>query len=187
MIYLLHGFGGSAEESRTIQTLIEYLSERTDLEIRPINYSSMNPSQAYTDIANNIDKEDNEMIFIGVSLGGFWARYFANQYPNSKLIMINPALYAHELFTLYGGKTFNGIEIPNNLGKQLIPYFINKDDNNLAISVVVSIDDIVVPPMPTLKTYADRADILVTEGGHRLELFDNHLQFINNAINNIAG
>ena len=187
MIYLLHGFGGSAEESTTIQTLIEYLSERTDLEIRPINYSSTNPSKAYVDIFNNIDKDDNEMIFIGVSLGGFWARYFANQYPNSKLIMINPALYAPYTFEAVKGEEFNGIEIPDDLGVKLSPYYISDDDNNLAISVIVSIDDTIIPPMPTLKTYADRADILVTEGGHRLELFDNHLQFINNAINNIAG
>ena len=52
-----------------------------------------------------INSEDNN-IFMGSSLGGYYATHFADKY-NAKSIMINPAIHPLENFEVYLGENEN--------------------------------------------------------------------------------
>lgn len=186
MIYIFHGFGSSATTSSTVNALYTHIDSK--LQIKPINYPYWNPLECENVVTRQIDPDDTEMIFIGVSLGGFWARYFANKYPGSKLILINPSLLAHKNASKYIGDVVLGKHtITNDYPAQLEPFAIIKDDPTLAIAVIVSTDDEVVDPIHTMNVYNGRARVHVTRGGHQLKLDPTLMGHINIAINTIVG
>lgn len=186
MIYIFHGFGSSPTTSSTVNALYTHID--STLQVKPIHYPYWNPSDCEAAVMKQIDPDDDEKIFIGVSLGGFWARYFANKYPGSKLILINPSLLAHKNASKYiGDVVLDKYTIPNDYPAQLAPFAITKDDPTLAIAVIISTDDEVVDPVHTQNVYNGRARVHLTHGGHQLKLTPTLMGHINMAINTIVG
>jgi predicted esterase YcpF (UPF0227 family) len=186
MIILLHGFDSSAERSSSVTTLTSTLTALGETVV-PVSYDYLNPEVAEKQIQAAI-VEDEPLVFIGNSLGGFWARHFANKYPTSQLIMINPSITAHTNVEKYVGKKDRlGNMIPVDIGERLKPYYVKEDHPSLSITVIVGLKDEVVPPEPTLTLYEGRAHIIVKENGeHRLPMDNTTQQEIITALNLLA-
>jgi predicted esterase YcpF (UPF0227 family) len=176
MIILLHEFGATAESSYFIKTVAPHFPD--EIVLSP-TYPFLDANATATQLAQfvedalNANPDDLELTFIGASLGGFWARYLANKFRWSKLIMVNPALDAKNdsirCVTLIENKNktsnFNFCE---KAASEFDKYFIIKDHFDLPITIIVADDDNVVPSLAEELIGSHRARIIHTTGGHRM-------------------
>jgi len=165
MIFVLHGRGGNGEESTTCKLVKEYFSDET-VYCPSYDYEANHDviSKQLNDfVSEKIRGNNDEVIFIGCSMGGYWARYLANKHGADKLFMLNPSL-------------------------QLYEESITKDDAGLPITVFLGLKDEVVNPDFAYNLYKDRAHVVVIENGdHRLvENMSEILPVIEEMINTFA-
>lgn len=165
MIIVLHGRGGNGIDSTTCQKVREYLND--EVVVCPSYDSAATHSEIAFDLENfvntvYVDKSE-ELIFVGCSMGGYWARYLANRFNASKLIMLNPSLNLYE----------EGVR---------------EDLVGLPITVFVGLKDEVVDPQYAIDLYWNRGHVMVLpEGDHRLHSqFEEILPLIKKAINTYA-
>lgn len=185
MIIFIHGFGSTGLTSSTGKALVEAFPNE---DIVRISYNYIDPDADVTHIIDTINAMSIDVTLVGISLGGFVARFIATQCPNvEKLIMLNPSLNAPESLKKYEGSTVNGRVVPKGFYEAFIPMTVEKDNPELPIYVAVCSDDDVVDPKRTIETYIDRADLLITEGGHRIPFNDDVKAFINRALNTVFG
>lgn len=177
MIMVLHGFGSNGGDSETCKLIREAFPE--EIVMTP-TYTSEDPVKAFDDIAEQVlsfvdANDDEEIMFVGISLGAFWARHLANAIDNATLVMFNPSLEPHEnLMSRIGentdyatGKTF---ELTEENVKKFKKFAVDKDKPDTSIYLVIASNDDVVDYKIAYDKYLDRADITVTsEGGHRLQ------------------
>ena len=197
MIILIHGFGSNGEDSRTNNIVKTWFPDETV--ITP-TYRYYNPDSAFMDLREQIqtaillNPADDQLVFIGVSLGGFWARYFANEFSADKLIMLNPSLVPHKTLldkTGPGEDHYTGsryVMTEANV-KNFSTYFVQDDLRELPITVIVADDDDIVDPK-TADTYIGsfRAHIIHTTGGHRLMgTLERHRGDIEFAVYSVSG
>lgn len=160
MIIFLHGYGSSGKTSSTGKTIRNILS---DVEVVCFTYNYHDPSKSAQDILTQLQKlnlADVELV-VGVSLGGFWARWLANRI-NVPLVLINPSLQPQ--LSLHCRPDFN-----ENLLKEFDNYSVKCDVPELPITVILGTKDDVVSPEHAIKTYTNRARLVLVEGaGHKL-------------------
>lgn len=156
---IIHGYGSSPETSKSVKIFKEMISEYDgNAEIITPTYDILNMDESINEIIKNVNVDT---VLIGVSFGGFIARYVANVVKVSKLIMVNPAIHAyHDL------KQFN--EIPTNVCDQLVKYYVKEDSPVIGILVLLAMDDVIIDPKTTDALYENRAIVIHSNGGHRM-------------------
>ena len=145
LIIAVHGKGSTAETSNTVQTLKKYFKDDADV-ITPTydDKDSYEKTKKYFDSFVKPYTQYGTVAVIGVSLGGFWAKYLANRIAGSKYIGLNPSLNYYK----------TGIE---------------HDKPDLPITIYVAKDDDVVDPHVAMKHYQTRGKVnALDSGGHRL-------------------
>jgi predicted esterase YcpF (UPF0227 family) len=86
---------------------------------------------------------EEETVFIGISLGGFWALKMANKTPYCSCILLNPSL------NYYG--------------------FTESPKDGLPLSIILNADDEILDSESTAKHFEGRAKVdLFQTGGHRM-------------------
>lgn len=145
LVIALHGKGSTAESSNTVQKLKAYLSENGMDVITP----TYDTNASHEEIEEFMNQYINPYIeyatvaVIGISLGGYWAKYLANRLYGAKYIGLNPAINFYN----------RGVE---------------KDKVGLPINIYVAKDDDVINPSLAIETYAKRGKVtILSEGGHR--------------------
>lgn len=104
LIYF-HGFASSSESNKA-NVIKSYLSKKlnkTNIYIPDLNN---NFQKAIKETNSFIDKCDKPILFMGSSLGGYYASYYADIY-KSKAIVINPAIPPLKNFEQYLGENEN--------------------------------------------------------------------------------
>jgi predicted esterase YcpF (UPF0227 family) len=145
LIIAVHGKGGSADTSTTVNKIKE----------RFIEYDVVTPSydsdKSHDEVKRYIDtyvkeyKEYDTVMVIGISLGGYWARYLANEIRGAKYVGLNPS------FNFYGDDS-------GHVDRSMLP-----------ITLYVTRDDEVVDPNYAIKKYMSRGKLhILPKGGHRL-------------------
>lgn len=147
MIFVFHGKDSSAEKSLTVQKVKSYFEYEGDFVFAP----TYNSADAWLDIKEQLVSfveekiamfPHEELVFVGCSLGGYWAKYLANRF-GGKLVMMNPSL------RFYGKPETDKLDLP--------------------ISVLLGLDDEVVDPAFTYDFYKNRAKVMVFgDGDHRM-------------------
>lgn len=168
MFVLLHGFGSTADTSSTIKSLERILGKDNTISI---TYNYADPHATAKHLYNTIKQilsEHDDVTIIGVSLGGFWARWAAYVFNELSLIMINPSVDAPINVMKYYGTVHNDIKLDYSYSLALEEYVIAKDHPTTSISIIVGKHDDVVNPNVTLDIYKDRAHMFIVNGGHRL-------------------
>lgn len=113
--------------------IVDYKPENTPVEI----------SIFIRDYIKDIISVEEDTVFIGISLGGFWALNTANRTPNCSCVLLNPCL------DYYG--------------------FTIKPKSGLPLSVILNVDDELIDARKTAEMLKGRAKIdLVPSGGHRM-------------------
>lgn len=197
LILILHGWGGS-KDSNSVQRIAKAInSEQHSSDCQHIVYQLITPSLNYhepsvtqsqlKEVVNNID---SQATVIGFSMGGFWARWLANTYPDkfSNLILINPSLDAPRNCKKYLGKNENRLtgevyNFTNESLNELENYRVQKDRLDLPISAIVATDDEVIRPSVVEEFIgSSRCKIEYTNGGHRLDANNNWLEMIKSSL-----
>lgn len=180
IIFVFHGYGSTSETSRSVKEIKEMYKE---YEIVTMDYDADKPTPSEAQMSEKIStllntkfSDAEEVVFLGISLGGFWARYFSNKYPFSKLIMVNPSLDPKNSLQKYMSqeKCFDYIK------------FEVDDLSSTPIFVLLAEDDQVVNPLLTKQLYDNRAMLKTCNGGHRLDLLE-YRDFFLDAINHFPG
>lgn len=160
MIVFLHGYGSSGSSSSTGKIVKSIFPDST---VMCFTYDYSNPNNSAADIIrqlNEIDTNEIELI-IGVSLGGFWARWLANRL-SVPLVMINPSLQPQQ-------SLLTRPEVDSSSLKDFDKYSVSGDAVDLPITVLLGTDDQVVSPELAIQTYCDRARVILVDGGqHQL-------------------
>jgi pimeloyl-ACP methyl ester carboxylesterase len=160
-IYFFHGKESTPTTSHTataIRAAFEGLGETVyvpDYEPMEHTYEEIvSYIKGYVENASAFE----ENVFIGISLGGYWALQAANMVPFSSCILLNPSIGYYGTFDLASIKSA------------------------LPISVFVNKDDVVVDPVPTITRFAGRAWLNAFEvGGHRMTNIEEIMPLIINA------
>lgn len=176
-IVYIHGYNSSSATSNTCAALREWFDEDN---IICLDYDFMNPAASaehlYEEI-EDIGHEDIDLI-VGSSLGGFWARWLANEF-GIPLLMINPSLDPASNLSVY--RTYTEGDL-----KTFTDFYIEKDSPDIPITLVLGMSDIVVDPQIAYKMFVDRAKIFtIANEGHRISS-KTLKDFVSYAANNIA-
>jgi len=188
-VLALHGWGGNGNESTTVNQIRAHF-EAKGVEVITPTYDYTNPDKTAKTIVDAVNGEDY-LFIAGISFGGFWARWMANQLKSSTLFLLNPALDAYTSSEKYIGDFLDyksGLtrHFANHQRKKLKKYHIDTDKVNLPITAIVATDDDVVDPRTVEDQIgSNRCALKYVTGGHRLEDPSQYLQHLEYAYNNL--
>lgn len=175
MIIYLHGFGSTGTSSK-VDSLKKRFGDNNvfapDLPIDPIDVCSL--IQKHVNQWYNTRSDDDTLVFVGISLGAFYASYFANVYSTPSVI-INPSVQPSERLTAKLGKNENYVtkeEFWVTLGHletlSRMREYLLENSRGYLIHLFAAKDDEVIPYQEMLEWYKYTASTTVEEtGGHR--------------------
>lgn len=188
-IIYLHGFGSTGNSSKSVK-LRDHFSKYTvispDLPTVP---------QAIIDLVGSIVRAATSypIIFVGTSLGGFWANYFAQRF-DAPCVIINPSMQPSarmqarvgiDCTNFVTGSVINITQAHVDQYRDLEEEITEITNGNL-INLFLAEDDDLIDYSNTLSLIPHRASCTVTQdGGHRYELhWDTVIAKIQHVINN---
>ena len=187
MIIYLHGFASTGSSPK-----VDALRERfgtnkvisPDLPFNPFEVHKLVNKLVKEFLANR--KEGEKLIFVGTSLGAFYANFFGHLY-DCPVVLVNPSVYPNELLAARLGSNKNyvtGDEFFVSLAhladlEQMCEY-IDENYSGRLVNLFVAKDDDVIPYDVALASYKFPAFVKVTEdGGHR---FTDHWDLVVNQV-----
>ena len=191
-IAYIHGFN-SAPNTKTFIGLKERLP---DLHVVSLEYDYINPDPAYLNLlaqAEELLTEDPDIVFVGTSLGGFWAHKLSVRF-NATCVLVNPSIHPCVSLQKYIGDNVNysTSEIKTLTKSNCDSYKKYEEDVNLFIPrsrtvVVLGMKDDVLDPSETEAFFKDAAEIIKIEDmGHRVENIELLINIINSTLDNIT-
>ncbi len=180
-IFYFHGFASSADSTKAI-AFNDFIKEKFPNIYLHIPNIDNSIEESFIQLEKLIGENEGDRLFIGSSLGGFYASYFAEKF-DQKAVLINPASNPYLGMEMYLGKNTNystneefylskkDIEILklNNVSK------INSPSNYL---VLMETGDDVIPFKYTLDFYAGCNFCIVNGGSHSFDSFKEKLGII---------
>ena len=180
-IFYFHGFASSADSTKAI-IFNDFIKEKfpnISLHIPNIDNSI---EKSFTQLQKLVEEYKEDRLFVGSSLGGFYASYFAEKF-DSKAVLINPASNPYLGMEMYLGENTNystnekfyltkkDLEILqlNNVSKIKFP------SNYL---VLIETGDDVIPFEYTLDFYNGCNFCIINEGSHSFDSFKEKLEII---------
>tara|TARA_B100000963_G_scaffold232145_1_gene202692 strand:- start:4041 stop:4616 length:576 start_codon:yes stop_codon:yes gene_type:complete len=180
-ILYFHGFASSSDsdKARIIKSYISKVSKKINMITPDL---SNNFKEANNQINKLIDENKKDYVFMGSSLGGYYANFFGS-INNSKVILINPAIPPLKGFEEYLGENQNystgeRFIVTKEDIKFLRSLEIKKLNNQKNILVLLESGDEVLNFIETVK-YFQGSNIDITFGGnHSYESVDTKLEKI---------
>ena len=196
VIFYLHGFASDANSSK-IKILHDNF-KKNNVKFFADSYNTYDPVLGHNEINDlvlkNLNTEKEVPIFVGTSLGAYWAYYFAAKY-NGHYVIANPSLFPAESLKKYLNdtgkyKNFAGLEFDftENMLKNYNDY-LNFDNDVIPFPksghVLMNLgDEIIADSFPVVENLLkDHAEIVYLKGGnHRFENTDALIEKINDII-----
>ena len=180
-IFYFHGFASSANSTKAI-IFNEFIKERFPNICLHIPNIDNSIEKSFIQLEKLVGENKGDRLFIGSSLGGFYASYFAEKL-DSKAVLINPASNPYLGMEMYLGKNTNystneefyltkkDLEILklNNVSK------VNSTANYL---ILIETGDDVIPFKYTLDFYSGCNFRIVNGGSHSFDSFKEKLEII---------
>ena len=180
-IFYFHGFASSADSTKAI-AFNDFIKEKFPNIYLHIPNIDNSIEKSFIQLEKLIGKNEGDRLFIGSSLGGFYASYFAEKF-DQKAVLINPASNPYLGMEMYLGKNINystneefyltkkDLEILklNNVSK------IKSPSNYL---VLIETGDDVIPFEHTLDFYNGCNFCVVHGGSHSFDSFKEKLETI---------
>jgi hypothetical protein len=179
MIVYLHGFASTGVSPKVDALRERFGSDQVvspDLPFDPLEVKNLIDDLVDKFIATR--KQDEKLIFVGTSLGAFYANFFGNLY-DCPVVLVNPSAYPNETLSTRLGSNRNYVtgdeffvslahledlekmrkHLEDNYSGQLISLFLAKDDD-------------VIPYELSLSAFKFPSFLKVTEdGGHRFNKY----------------
>ena len=180
-IFYFHGFASSADSTKALvfQNFIKKRFPSVQLHIPNIDNSI---EKSFVQLEDLVAKNNTNKLFMGSSLGGFYASYFAEKY-NSKAVLINPASNPYRGMEMYLGKNINySTNEEFYLTKEDLEVLKEKNvssiNNPSNYLVLVETGDEVIPFKYTLEFYKGCNFCVVNGGSHSFDSFQDKLEII---------
>ena len=181
MIIYLHGFNSSGNNEK-VTALNRYLKTP----VFAPSYPSNDIDNAITIVGDLIEtnrKEDEPLMVIGSSMGGFIANYIGRKY-NAKIVLINPALDIPSILSNYLGENtnFKTGETYNLTVEHIVKFETYKTAdpyNELGTLVLLNKGDEVIDYQEAANFFNGAADVRIfVNGDHRFKNMDAALPLI---------
>lgn len=155
-IIYLHGFGSKGNSFKSQQLRKEFGNENVVSPDLPL----LEPEKMVKLIDDVVYQVKSfPIIFVGTSLGGFWANYFSARW-DAPCILINPVIDPI--------KTLKNHNIQNSIVEKYKE--LSFPDNYLNMNILLAKDDTVLNANETYNLYKKANSIIMTDtGGHRYE------------------
>ena len=180
-IFYFHGFASSADSTKALvfQNFIKKRFPNVQLHVPNIDNSI---EKSFVQLEDLVNKNSTNKLFMGSSLGGFYASYFAEKY-NSKAVLINPASNPYRGMEMYLGKNINySTNEEFYLSKEDLKVLEEKNvssiNNPSNYLVLVETGDEVIPFKYTLEFYKGCNFCVVNGGSHSFDSFQDKLEII---------
>lgn len=172
MIIYLHGFGSSGTSSKVDALREKFGAENVfapNLPFDPIEVFNLVNTLVYANYGKY-----SKIVFVGTSLGGFYANYFA-MYHDAPAILVNPSCKPSETLRIKLGVNKNYatneefmVELAHLDVLVSMRKHIERDYNGSLINLFVAKDDEVIPHEIPLEYFKHTAMTKVVDtGGHR--------------------
>lgn len=175
MIVYLHGFGGSGT-SEKVDALIEKFGADNvfapDLPVDPSEVTDIIREKVFS--WYKIRKPDDKLVFAGISLGAFYANFFAQTF-DAPAVLVNPSVYPDTSLLAKMGKNFNldtqkkfWVTTEHLEKLKFMREYLTNNYKGVLIHLFVAKDDEVIPSYEMLNWYQYTASTHIEEtGGHR--------------------
>lgn len=180
-IFYFHGFASSADSTKALvfQNFIKKRFPNVQLHVPNIDNSI---EKSFVQLEDLVNKNSTNKLFMGSSLGGFYASYFAEKY-NSKAVLINPASNPYRGMEMYLGKNINySTNEEFYLTREDLEVLEEKNvssiNNPSNYLVLVETGDEVIPFKYTLEFYKGCNFCVVNGGSHSFDSFQDKLEII---------
>ncbi len=180
-IFYFHGFASSADSTKALvfQNFIKKRFPNVQLHVPNIDNSI---EKSFVQLEDLVNKNSTNKLFMGSSLGGFYASYFAEKY-NSKAVLINPASNPYRGMEMYLGKNINystneEFYLTKEDLKVLEEKNVSSINNPSNYLVLVETGDEVIPFKYTLEFYKGCNFCVVNGGSHSFDSFQDKLEII---------
>jgi len=179
MIIYFHGFYGSPKKEReeffkTIADSTEYYEPKIDYQ-NPVESIEKLKEALREKIENN---KDDTVMFVGSSLGGFLAEFFAHYFRcEPKIVLINPSMKPYETLLKYDGYT-------QEKANSFLAYRVG--NRRAQTTVILDNKDDVIDLDYTRTLFADSSHIIdIYEDGHRFSKYEKYRHIFEQAYNNL--
>lgn len=187
LLVYLHGFMGSSksDKARLTREWITLHRPKQSIWVPDLPYS---PKQAIALIKAEINARldsrtaERSAVFIGSSLGGYYANYLAEEY-GSKAVLINPSVYPFELLRNYLGVqrspyTGESFELTQQHMQELKHLYVDNMSRPMLRRVLLQTGDETLDYCQAAE-YFTLSDCHIEPGGdHRFIDYENHLPSI---------
>ena len=186
LIIYLHGFRSSAESSKFNILKNMFPQEK----VIALDYSPHIPNLAAEQISKVITDHYHEydILVIGTSLGGFWARWAANRFWE-KSILINPSLHPDKTLSVGTFPCHHDANKKIEVTPEGLTLFLNykvAPHSEAYATVLLSMDDEVIDAQATKEELKGIHGITCFDsGGHRFTQFEEIKDIISRVLNSI--
>lgn len=168
MIFYIHGFNSLSTGSKKIEDFSKFLGQQ----VIPLDYNSCNN---YEDNMFEISKiitqsyKYEQNIFIGTSLGGFYAANLASRFKGIA-IMLNPAINPKETLEKYIGEQKNYTTgINSEFTQEHVDSYVDIEIPKYSY-IILNAGDEVISSFETIEKIKEKHKYIVFPGGsHRFE------------------
>jgi len=177
MIVYIHGFGSVGASSKTNLMKRDFGAENVfapNFPFNPVEVSAMVAEIVKNFVNNRPESSTEKLIFVGTSLGGFYANYFGHIY-DCPIVMINPAINPGESLRnrLGTNKNFATNELFEVTVEHLEQFdkmreYLKKNYDGSLVNLFLAKDDTIIPYEPALTEFRFTKFTCVSDnGGHR--------------------
>ena len=173
-IFYFHGFASSADSTKAM-IFNDFIKEKfPNIYLHTPNIDN-SIEKSFIQLEKLVQENEGEKLFIGSSLGGFYASYFAEKF-DSRAVLINPASNPYLGMEMYLGEN-------TNYSTNEKFYLTNKDLEILELNnvskikfpsnylVLIETGDDVIPFEYTLDFYSGCNFCIVNGGSHSFDSF----------------
>ena len=191
-IIYFHGFAGSPDETSSKVMMLKSLGHEVFLVDTKGQYSPLAYLKAFENVLkqNSLHTSDS-FVLMGISLGGFWARFLGYQL-HAPWIALNPVLTPSEDLNQFLGNNIvfdTGVSFlwTESQSKEYLKYETTiKDFLNIPGLIIVASDDTILSPYQVLKLLYQKSEVVeLKSGGHRLQNTDEYKKYIETFINHL--
>ena len=180
-IFYFHGFASSADSTKA-KVFDDFIKEKFPTIYLHIPNIDNSIEKSFSQLENLVEENAGDRLFIGSSLGGFYASYFAEKF-DSKAVLINPASNPYLGMEMYLGEN-------TNYSTNEKFYLTKKDLKVLRLNnvskikfpsnylVLIETGDDVIPFKYTLDFYSGCNFCIINEGSHSFDSFKEKLEII---------
>ena len=177
-IVYLHGLGSTGTSTKSAALIREFGEKNVFAPDLPLD-----PEQTIDLVSKLVApllKTKEKIVFVGTSLGGFWANYFSNMF-QMECIIVNPMLIPGEAFINRIGTVVKNYEtgVETIMTAEIVKSFLSAQTEAASpnvdlITMILAMDDDVIDFRTSIEQLPGCSTIITITGGHRYEsLWDN--------------